>query len=213
MHAWDLIFTLGIEVTRREQMSLKGKIKEGKVEKQAAKVKGKSQKKPPSKKDDKAASPSPALKKSKHLIWGSPEHKKRRRNVLTDDQKSDAPDHASEACPTEFYEPPATKPKKNKVMKRPSAKMSEKAEVPEELPEPREEIVTEASNPVLQKKTFARRFCPAGKWSQLKWLTIRKMFMHRLYKVLPSPSKYEDCGLRSLHTFHNVLVTFADWVN
>ncbi|CAE7501865.1 unnamed protein product [Symbiodinium sp. CCMP2592] len=168
-------------VTRREQMGLKAKMKEDKLEKQeakaSAKAKGKSQKKPPSDNAEEAANPPPPLKKTKPVIWGSPQCKKRRGQKMNDDQKSDAPDHASEACPTEFYEPPA--PKKKKVMKRPSAKMSKE---PQEDPEPKDQITIEPSNPILQKKTFARRFCPAGQWSQLKWLTIRKMFIHKLYK-------------------------------
>ncbi|CAE7800409.1 unnamed protein product [Symbiodinium necroappetens] len=219
-------------VTRRDQMSLKASVKQRKEEKaakiQADKLKNKGGSKANSEdkatpegkssneseaegkptpegessKESELAGKSASKAKAKPVIWGSPEHKKRRKinQKATDEEAgTDAVDNASEANATVRYDTPVTKPKpkKAKVMKRPSAKakIPKKADPkhPEddEPPEDAHDVIHEP-NPVMLKKTFARRFCPAGVWSQLKWITIRKAFGYKLYRKLDNPSKYED---------------------
>ncbi|CAE7676432.1 unnamed protein product [Symbiodinium sp. CCMP2456] len=223
---------LPVVVTRRDQMSLKASVKQRKEEKaakiQADKLKNKGGSKANSEdkatpegkssneseaegkptpegessKESELAGKSASKAKAKPVIWGSPEHKKRRKinQKATDEEAgTDAVDNASEANATVRYDTPVTKPKpkKAKVMKRPSAKakIPKKADPkdPEddEPPEDAHDVIHEP-NPVMLKKTFARRFCPAGVWSQLKWITIRKAFGYKLYRKLDNPSKYED---------------------
>ena len=103
-------------------MSLKANIKGDKLEKKGgSKAKAKDKATP---EDESPKEPKPkkqASKKSQPVIWGSPEHKNRRKmsqKATVEEAETDAPDNASEANATVCYDPAPTKPKQHKVMKR-----------------------------------------------------------------------------------------------